>query len=118
MKLLLVLSLFLLAVPAQADITFGGEEIRLSDIFDLEYAKDSTVNANLRNTSKYYCVFRSNWNAVNHPAEFPELARWGNPVLFSHYKEYAPFLKDRAAPYGVEQIAEVRAITMNGRANE
>ena len=87
----------------------GAEENRLSEVFDLDYARDSSVNAQSRDTAKYYCVFRSNWNAVNHPAEFPELARWGNPVLFSHYKEYAPFLKDRAAPYGVEQIAEVRA---------
>lgn len=59
--------------------------------------------------TKYYCVFRSTWNAENQPTEYPELARWGNPLMFSHTKQYAPYIKGRAAPYGVEQIAEVRA---------
>ena len=111
MMKLLILSLFLLAVPAQADIYYENELIRLDEVFDLEFARDSSVWAyenNGRNTSKYYCVFRSNWNKENHPAEYPELARWANPIMFSHTKQYAPYIKNRKAPYGVETIAEVR----------
>jgi len=109
MKLLLYLVAF--AATARADIFYENELIETTEIFDLNYALDSSVWAydnNGLNTSKYYCVFRSNWNEENHPAEFPKLARWANPVLFSHTKQYAPYIKNRAAPLGVETIAEVR----------
>ena len=98
------------AVPALADIIFENELIKTEEIFDLEYAKDSNVwayeNDGL-NQTKYYCVFRNNWTPKNHPAEYPELARWGTPAIFSHTKQYAPYLKNRAAPIGIQQIAEV-----------
>ena len=103
-------ALVALAATAQADIVYENEVITTSEIFDLDYALDSTVWAydqQTLNVSKYYCVFRSNWNQENHPADFPELARWANPVLFSHTKEYSPFLKNRGAPNGVETVAEV-----------
>lgn len=109
MKLLLSLVAFF--ATARADVFFENELIKTTEIFDLDYALDSSVWAyenNGRNASKYYCVFRSNWNPENHPAEFPKMARWGNPVLFSHTKQYAPYIKNRAAPIGVETIAEVR----------
>ena len=107
---MLVLLIFVaLAAVAQADIVYENELIKTTEIFDLDYALDSSVWAydQNKNVSKYYCVFRNNWNPENHPADFPELARWANPVLFSHTKEYAPFIKNRAAPQGVETIAEV-----------
>jgi len=109
MKLLLSL---LLALPlaVRSDIVVENELIDTKEIFDLEYARDSSVYAwdnNGLNASKYYCVFRNHWTSENQPADYPELARWANPVLFSHTKQYAPFLKNKAAPYGVEAIAEV-----------
>ena len=103
-------ALVALAATSQADIVYENEVIKASEIFDLDYSLDSSVWAydqQNKNVSKYYCVFRSNWNLENHPADFPELARWANPVLFSHTKEYAPFLKNRGAPNGVETVAEV-----------
>ena len=89
-----------------ADIILENEVIKVAEIFDLEYAKDSNVWAyenNGHNQSKYYCTFRSNWNANDHPAEYPKLARWGEPLLFSHTKQHIPYIKGRRAPYGVEQ---------------
>jgi Spondin_N len=91
-----------------ADIVFENEEVKLDEIFDLDYARASNVSTSDDVTTLYYCTFRSNWNAINHPALYPELARWGNPILFSHSKQYAPFIKKRAANAGVELIAEVR----------
>ena len=102
--------LFVAAVVAKAaaDIVFESEEIKLDEIFDLDYARASNVSiADVSVTTSYYCTFRSNWNVANHPALYPALARWGNPFMFAHTKQYAPFLKDRAAPSGVEQLVEV-----------
>jgi hypothetical protein len=108
------LCLLLLAavVPAHTsqvgDIVFNNEVIKTDEIFDLVYAKDSVVSIDMQNQTKYYCVFRSNWNPVNQPAEYPKLARWGDPLMYSHTGQYAPFIKDRAATYGVQHVAEVR----------
>jgi hypothetical protein len=104
------LSLLLLATVASsvADIVFENEVIKVAEIFDLDYARASEVSIYEENTTAYYCVFRSHWTSENHPAQYPELARWGDPLMFSHTKQYAPFLKDRKAPSGVEHIAEVR----------
>lgn len=79
-----------------------------TDIFDLDFALGSSVpvNAITPIVTKYYCIFRSNWNGVNHPALYPELARWANPVLFSHTKQFTPFLMNSEASYGVKKIAE------------
>lgn len=102
--------LFVAAVAAKAaaDIVFENEEIKLDEIFDLDYARASNVSiVDISVTTSYYCTFRSNWNVANHPALYPALARWGNPFMFAHTKQYAPFLKDRAAPSGVEQLVEV-----------
>ena len=95
--------LFVLPYFATADIVFENEVIKTSEIYDLDYARDSNVWAYEGNQSQYYCVFRSNWNRDNHPVEYPELARWGDPLMFSHTKQHIPYLKNRRAPYGVEQ---------------
>lgn len=106
-----ILSLLLLATAASSisAFVFENEEIKIAEIFDLDYARTSEVSIyDDINTTSYYCVFRSHWTSENHPALYPELARWGNPLMFSHTKQYAPYIKGRAAPNGVEQIAEVR----------
>lgn len=91
-----------------ADIVYENEEIKLDEIFDLDYARSGNISiADESFEIQYYCTFRSNWNAENHPALYPTLARWGNPFMFAHTKQYAPFIKNREAPTGVEQIAEV-----------
>jgi len=117
MLLALLLPLLLLLPPGiDANIVVENELIDTKEIFDLESARDSSVYAwdnNGLNVSKYYCVFRNNWSADNHPSKYPELTRWSNPVLFSHTKQYAPFLKNKAAPYGVETIAEVRPTALD-----
>lgn len=105
------LFLLLLAIVASnaSDYVFVNEEIKLADIFDLDYARSSKVSIyDDINTTSYYCVFRSHWTSENHPALYPELARWGNPIMYSHTKQFYPFLKGLKAPSGVEQIAEVR----------
>lgn len=89
-----------------SDIVFENELIKSDEIFDLVYAIESNVSAYVQNQSKFYCVFRSNWNKANQPTDFPELARWGSPAMFSHTKQYVPFLKNREAPQGVEIVAE------------
>jgi hypothetical protein len=108
MAKLLGIVAFLLLATGRADIVVENELIKQKEIFDLEYAKPSEVWRNDANTTKYYCIFRGNWNPTKQPADFPELARFGNPMLFSHTKDFIPFLKNRAAKYGVEVIAEVR----------
>jgi Spondin_N len=113
MKHLLLLSLALTAKhhTVRADIVFDNEVIKTEEIFDIDYANTSDAWAyenDGANTTKYYCVFRSTWNKENHPAQYPQLARWGNQLIFSHTKEYAPFLKDRAAQLGLKKIATVR----------
>jgi hypothetical protein len=111
----------LLVASAQlvvADVVFENELIKPEEIFDLVRANDSAVKALSNNATRYYCIFRSNWSPENHPEEYPQLASWGNPMMFSHTKQYAPFLKNRAAPYGVEQIAEVSFLLMLYRRNE
>jgi hypothetical protein len=106
----LLLASVVLVELASADIVFDNEVIVQADIFDLVYAVDSNVWAPGNNQSKYYCVFRSNWNKVNHPEDFPNLARWGQQALFSHTKQYVPYLQNREAPFGVEKLAEVRQV--------
>jgi Spondin_N len=109
--LALLLLLLATATVSASDFVFENEVIKLDEIFDLDYARESDVSIyNDVNTTSYYCVFRSHWTAENHPAQYPELARWGDPIMFSHTKQYAPFLKNLAAPNGVEQIAEVRNV--------
>jgi hypothetical protein len=116
-KLLGIVALLLLAI-GRADIVVENELIKQKEIFDLEYARRSKVWMNDANTTKYYCVFRGNWNPTNQPADFPDLARFGNPMLFSHTKDFIPFLKNRAAKYGVEVIAEVRIFTWECRIDD
>lgn len=102
--------LFLVATLTSADIIYDNEVIKTEEIFELDYARDSDLTIydnDGRNATYYYCTFRSNWNAENHPAQFPKAARWGSALMYSHTKQYVPFLKNREAPYGVEQIAEV-----------
>jgi hypothetical protein len=107
-KLTLLFVAAALVAKAAADIVFENEEIKLDEIFDLDYARASNVSiTDLSVTTSYYCTFRSNWNVANHPALYPALARWGNPFMYAHTKQYAPFLKNREAPSGVEQIVEV-----------
>ena len=106
--LVLAVPITFASVFGVSDIVFENELIKSEEIFDLVYAIESNVSANVQNQSKFYCVFRSNWNKANQPEDFPELARWGSPVIFSHTKQYVPFLKNREAPQGVEIVAEVR----------
>ena len=107
-KLTFLLVAATVVAKAAADIVFENEEIKLEEIFDLDYARTGNVSiADISVTSSYYCTFRSNWNEANHPALYPGLARWGDPFMFAHTKQYFPFIKKRAAPSSVEQIAEV-----------
>lgn len=104
---------FLLAttIIVSADIVLENELIISNEIFDLNYAMDSDVEAaRQRNETQFYCIFRSKWTIEDHPAHFPKLARFSTPVLFSHTKQYTPFLKNREANYGIEVIAEVRLV--------
>jgi Spondin_N len=108
MSMITLLLIAAIVASSVADIVFENEVVKISEIFDLDYARQSDVSVyQTENSTKYYCVFRSNWNPENHPAQYPELARWGNPLMFSHTNEYAPFIRKRAAQRGVEQIAEV-----------
>lgn len=106
------LLLLTIVVPANAsqvgNIVYNNDLIKTNEIFDLVYAKDSEVLSSAQNQTKYYCVFRSSWNPVNQPTNYPKLARWGDPLMFSHTAQYYPFIKDRAATNGVQHIAEVR----------
>jgi len=102
------LLLLLVAVtPAVSDIVIDGLDLNLGEIYDLEYARISDHWAMEPNSTQYYCVFRSNWNSEDHPNDYPELAHFGAPVMFSHTKQFAPFIKGKRAEYGVEKIAEV-----------
>jgi hypothetical protein len=103
----IVTVLGLLASLVTADIVFENEAIVASDVFDLKYAIKSDVVETSRNATKYYCVFRSLWTEQDHPNDYPDLARYSTPVIFSHTKQYTPFLKNRDANYGVEILAEV-----------
>ena len=108
MSKLTILLVVAVVARATADIVFENEEIKLEEIFDLDYARTGNVSIGETSvTTSYYCTFRSNWNVANHPALYPALARWGNPLMYAHTKQYAPFIKKREAPSGVEQIAEV-----------
>jgi len=104
-RLLLVASI---VATANADILFDNEEVVVEEVFDLKYALDSDVGLGMPNATKYYCVFRGTWNKDDHPNDYPELARFDPPLMFSHTKAYTPFLKNREANQGVEVIAEVR----------
>lgn len=100
---------WLLLATVSADIVMENELIISNEVFDLKYALDSDVEASRqRNETQLYCIFRSKWTKEDHPAHFPKLARFSTPVLFSHTKQYTPFLKNREANYGVKIIAEVR----------
>ena len=103
----LAVTLLALVSTVSADIIFENEEIKVDEVFDLKYALNSGVLKNVRNATKYYCVFRSLWTPEDHPNHYPKLARYTTPVLFSHTKQYTPFLKNREANYGLEIIAEV-----------
>ena len=108
LSLLLPLSLYQIC---NADVVFENEIIKTEEVFDLKYAMDSTIYAGTQNQSKYYCIFRSNWNKNNHPNDYPDgLARFGEQIIVTHTKEYIPYLKNREAPAGVEKIAEVSFI--------
>jgi len=100
-----VLSLITLA---RADIVYENEPIVASEVFDLKFAYNSKVGTGLRNNTKYYCVYRSLWNKQNHPVDYPEKPRISPQVIFSHTKQYTPFLKNREANRGVEVLVEVR----------
>jgi Spondin_N len=108
MKRLLALAVVFAVVPSAADIVVENEPIVYDEIFDLEYAIEGVDSIYSERVAKYYCVFRSNWSKENHPAEFPQSARWSAPLLFSHTKQYYPALKNKEAPNGVEQLVEVR----------
>ena len=98
----------LAAITVTADIVMENELIISNEVFDLNYAMDSQVEAvRQRNETQMYCIFRSKWTVEDHPEHFPKLARFSTPVLFSHTKQYTPFLKNREANYGVEVLAEV-----------
>jgi hypothetical protein len=101
-------ALLLATTVIQADIVMENELIISNEVFDLNYAMDSEVEAvRQRNETQFYCIFRSKWTVEDHPEHFPKLARFSTPVLFSHTKQYTPFLKNREANYGIEIIAEV-----------
>jgi hypothetical protein len=99
-----------LATLGRADILLENDLIVPEEIFDLKYAIDSDSDWMAPNVTKFYCVFRSLWTPEDHPVDFPDLARWSNPIIFSHAKEFTPFVKNRKANYGVEIIAEVRTL--------
>ncbi|GAX25699.1 hypothetical protein FisN_14Lh007 [Fistulifera solaris] len=100
-------ALLLATTGIQADIVMENELIISNEVFDLNYAMDSEVEAvRQRNETQFYCIFRSKWTVEDHPEHFPKLARFSTPVLFSHTKQYTPFLKNREANYGIEIIAE------------
>lgn len=103
------------SVAANAVVTTDFDEpndlIEVDKIFDLEYATTGNVWAKdpvATNVTKYYCVFRSNWNSRDHPVNFPEAARWGPPILFSGSRDNIPYEQGKSAKYGEEQVAEVR----------
>lgn len=99
--------LSVVVTTTRADIVLENDLIVADEIYDLKYALDSDVSWTTPNTTKYYCVFRSLWTPDDHPNEFPDLARMSSPSVFSHTKQFSPFLKNRDANYGVEIIAEV-----------
>ena len=109
----LALLLLTLAVPVSANIVYDNAVIKVTDIFDLVYARDSNVSSTEQTTPEYYCIFRSNWNTDNDPAEYPDLARWGNPLMFSHTNQHVPFIKDKSATAGVKLIAQVSPTQRN-----
>jgi Spondin_N len=112
MKSLLALVVLFVVVPSTADIVVENEPIIYDEIFDLDYAIESDESIYSAKQAKYYCVFRSNWNKENHPADYPKLARWSAPLLYSHTKQYFPALKNKEAPNGVEQLVEVSYISL------
>ena len=102
---------FILAVAslvARADIAVENELISTKDVFDLREVVVSDVSAFTRNTTQYYCVFRSLWTREIHPTLYPDKPSYGNPVTYSHTKQFVPFLQDRQATSGLEMVAEVR----------
>lgn len=112
LPLAIVAGLSLLTKNVSGDIVFENELIKPEEIYDLVVALDSNVSAYTMNDTNYYCVFRSNWNKKNHPADYPDLARYGEQAIFSHTKQYTPYLKNREAPMGVEKVAEVGTCVM------
>lgn len=111
-------TLSLFVIPALVDsLTFAGQPLNLSDAYHVENATASDhyrysyhPNAVVH---KYYCVFRSNWDSIHHPVNYPELARWSDPILFSHSSIYVPGIERRRSSFAIEQLAEVRAVFVN-----
>ena len=105
------LSLLLLSLsPVLSDIIFGGELIKPEEVFDTVTLLDSNTWWLSENTTKYYCIFRGMWDDIRQPHDYPKLARWSTPALFSSNKEYMPWRLDRATTWGVEKVAEVGSL--------
>jgi Spondin_N len=97
----------LLAPVAKADIVVENDLIDPKEIYDFVALQDSEHWWMSGNVTKYYCIMRGLWNPQNHPAEFPQLARFSNPLMYSSTKQFLPWLRNRATTYGVEKVAEV-----------
>ena len=105
-KVLLLQGLLFFFVSA--DIVVENDLIIPEEIYDFVALQDSNKWWQTTNRTKYYCIMRGLWNPQNHPAKFPELARFSNPLMYSSSKQFLPWLRNRATTYGIEKIAEVR----------
>lgn len=107
-RLLTLASLTFLLGQVNTEFVPDTEQVEPSEIFDLVDTNTSTVRESDSNTKYYYCIFRSLWTDTDHPTDYPDRPRYTPPVLFSHTKQYAPFVQNRQASSAVEGYAKVR----------
>jgi hypothetical protein len=106
MRLLLVLSCLTFPRKVNTEFVPDTEPVETREIFDLISSNISTVKESDTDVTYYYCIFRSLWTATDHPNQYPDRPRFTPPMLFSHTKQYAPFVQNREASYAVENYAE------------
>jgi len=61
----------------------------------------------------YECLFDNRWTPDRHPNDYPDAARWIEPVVVTHSDLYTMFSPGSLASNGVKQMATVRERTLH-----
>lgn len=94
--------LLLLATLLERGDAAGNEE-------DVLIQNVGVLSQTAPNTTSYQCTFRNLWSKETHPKNYPkELARWGNPIMWTHTLQFTPWSSGNLVTRGVEKVAEVR----------
>jgi hypothetical protein len=107
MKVFQIFSLAALACYAAADIVVENEIFNPDDVFIFVDSVDSQEDWKTTNTKQYYCTYRNLWTKIDHPVDYPQLARLSSFIMYSSTSGFLPWLKTRQTTVGVETLAEV-----------